>query len=525
MKRFVMIIFFTTALIINAQTTGMLNGKIVEIVTERGLKGQEVKIYYNGKTEPTQVTTNNEGMFDIITGIEESKKETAENKITFNYENNKLRINTESKLTIFDILGRKVKSTELKAEEPITINNLSSGKYILKVTTENKEEYVNEISVIEGKINGIKWLEQKRKHKIIELRKENKLTEDGTTIDSIIINSPRVKGIPQAKDTTIIDGKTYTDITDLGTIELEGKNIIKGYIYDLETNEPADNGKAFLSSTPTKTYDLNNGWYEFTTTQNNTDTIKITMPNYYNITHPIKIQMGTTEVYGINDNQGILNLKIQTDNNAIRPIWHEDTQTWEYHKESNDYMEYLQDITEIRNTGYENHQEYNFTKTRFKENPIKVWINRADAPNEEYSNATLNGILGLENNDIKFEETTDKTNAQLRIVDYKNPNLGNGVQIIYDFDEQGPYLKQWDISLNRNLTPDQIKYVTGHEAIRSLFTSTGLTSPFASDVMYGRPLTYMDFAIDGALCSEKEKTTTEWIYNAPRNTKWLEYSK
>ncbi|MBK7104694.1 MAG: hypothetical protein IPH62_05370 [Ignavibacteriae bacterium] len=504
---------------INAQTYGNIKAQLVEKGTTHALNDQEVKIYYNGNTIPTTEKTNKDGTLDITTGIEEETETNNTNKITYTYNNEGITINKNGKLTIYTMgLGEKVLETKIEENKTTNIGQLTSTNYTTRIEIDG-QNYTNKITIIDGIIAGIGKLEQEIKNTKTKLFKTN----NETTIDSIIINSPQIAGIPQVKDTTIIDGKTYPDITDLGLIELEGKNVIKGYIYDLETNEPADNGKVFLKSTPTKTYDLNNGWFEFTTTQNNTDTIKITMPEYYNITHPINIQMGTTNVYGINDNQGLFNIKIQTDNNAI--FTYLEDGIWKYETRKNDYMEYLQDITDVRHTGYEKHQEYNFTKARFKENPVKVWINRADAPNEEYSNTTLDGIMGLENNNIKFEETTDKTNAQLRIVDYNNPNLGNGVQVIYDFDEQGPYLKQWDISLNKNLPLDQLKFVTSHEAIRSLFVSTYPTSPFISDVMYSSPLAYMEFAIDGALCSEKEKTTTEWIYKAPRNTKWLEYSK
>ena len=119
-------LFFTSGAI-NAQINGTINGQLIEKGTTRGLNGQTVKIYYNGNETPTNTTTNSEGMFDIITGVEKENNTNAQNQIIYNTTGNNLKINTTGTLTIYNMIGQKVREEKILENESIKINNLASG--------------------------------------------------------------------------------------------------------------------------------------------------------------------------------------------------------------------------------------------------------------------------------------------------------------------------------------------------------------------------------------------------------------
>jgi len=514
-------LFFTSGAI-NAQINGTINGQLIEKGTTRGLNGQTVKIYYNGNETPTNTTTNSEGMFDIITGVEKENNTNAQNQIIYNTTGNNLKINTTGTLTIYNMIGQKVREEKILENESIKINNLASGTYLTTQKT-NNENYSNKILFKEETIIGIGKKTQNKKNTSQNYNKLFKTT-NGTTIDSIIIKSPQINGIPQAQDTTI-KGKTYTNNNiKLGVIELNGKNNIKGLIYDLETSEPVDNTTIFLSSTPEKKYNLQNGIFEFKTTQNSEDTLKIISNEYYNITHPIKIQIGTTQVHGLNDQKGLLNVKRQTDTTAIYTYYEQNAQEWKHETRSQDYMEFLQYLTDF-NLQWQDDPVYKNTSSRFRNEdmPIKVYLSRQTAPNNWYSDSVMSAFKALENNILKFEETTDSINAQMHI-DYKNINIGNGKKLIYEFDNQGPYLKHWGISLNNKIKAESLPYVAGHELMHTIF-SGGILSDYISDILYGDPTSSHAFGGLNTIGSDRERKIANLLYTAPRNTKWLEYTR
>jgi hypothetical protein len=192
---------------------------------------------------------------------------------------------------------------------------------------------------------------------------------------------------------------------------------------------------------------------------------------------------------------------------------------------TDDLMEFTQNITNVRNKWLDD-PIYKNTVPRLKNG--LVYLNRANAPIGYYPDSTFAGMKAQENEQLIFIETTDSTAATIHMR-YTNPNVGNGTNVIFDFDEKGPYIKNWDINLRGPpgnpivLQPQYVAPVVAHEIEHAIFSS-GELSPFITDILYGSALSYHDRGYPNT-GSQKEIQARKIISFLERNPKLLEYYK
>jgi hypothetical protein len=503
-----MLFFSTTAL------GQQITGRVIEEGTNKGLQGQNIEIYINSDKTPINTTTGLDGSFDKVTAVENENNINAQDQLQYKYNGNQLIINLEGKITIYDILGRELLKKNIEKNKPITISNLASGVYITKIETPDGKNYVNKISY-DKTIKGIGQTTQK-----LETKQTQSLSKiASTTLDSILVSSPTTQEIPQAENKTIIDGKTYdTSTIDLGDIQVSGKNIVNLNLYDVESGLGI-NAQVFLSSTPIKKYETNNGIITFNTTENDNDTLEILSNEYYNIKHPFTFNIGNNNIKGLNDSNGLLDVKRYTDTTAIEPILINGT--WTFEKRNVDQIEFLQYITDIKNAVDETDHTFDKTNPSFKSPNIYVWMNRGTAPSNAYADSLMAGMHGLETGPVKFIETTDSAQAQIH-VDYNNINVGSGKNIQYSRDSQGFFLTNWDISFSNNMPSSVISSVAAHEALRALYNNAGQQSSYINYVSYQDAISHYGYT-NSSLPSKLENDITKLFFTAPRNTKWGEY--
>lgn len=494
----------------NAQS---ISGRLVEEGTTIGLNGQEVQLYLNSNKTPVINTSDANGNFSVLTAVEDYTNLEVQNDLEYIAKNNSLSINIDGEISIYNIIGKETLKKELKKDNPITLPELASGIYLTKIRINSGKEYFNKFTLLAGKITSIGAIKQKLKSPIITTANNTINKTSSYTIDSIIISSPNIQGIPQVKDTTITGLGEYSNNINLGTIELKGKNIIQGFAYDLFTKynnrTGVDSSEVFLESTPEKIYQITNGSFNFKTARNSPDTIIILSNKFYNWKHPINISENT-EVKAFNDNTGIPLIKryADPDNNE-------------------DLIEFIQKITRVANTGYETHPEYNFTIPRFKNDTVLVYLNRQNSPVGYYPDSSLAGLKYLEDEKRTFKETTDSAEAQMHMK-YTNINVGNGENLQYAFDEEGPYLKNWDINIRGPsgdiVMPIQwVAPVVAHEGEHAIFTS-GEHTNYQKDIIYPDPIGryFAGYPTEG---SEKEIRARKILSYTERNPKLLEYYK
>ncbi|MEW6061886.1 MAG: hypothetical protein AB1600_08095, partial [Bacteroidota bacterium] len=124
-------------------------------------------------------------------------------------------------------------------------------------------------------------------------------------------------------------------------------------------------------------------------------------------------------------------------------------------------------------------------------------------------------------------EVGDSASANL-ILKYNYSGVGQGQDLIYDQDTQGPYLRQWTINLRGPptqpvLSAQYVSYVVAHEFEHSIYT-TGNHSANISDLIYGNPIFRYNSG-ERKYESEKERKVNVIIYTLERNPKLLDYFK
>ncbi len=492
-----------------------ITGRVIEKETNNNpIPNARIEIYSNNIKTPDITTTNNNGEFN--TTLTDIQNETQTVKVGAYSAYNQLHltdiINGNGKITIYNIIGQKIEEQKIKGngiqEIHIPLKNIASGIYLYAIEDEKgihqPQKFINtEGYITPGKTPINTYLttpnDIKRIKKIAGTWQIDSIKVSGANIeDTITKNYP-----PQT-------GTNY----NVGTIYTEGKNTITGHLYDLDTKFTTKKGitgaKIYLKSTPEKSaLSDNNGNYTLKTANSGTDTLIIEDTTYYNWKHPINIQQGKNNTTAFNDNTGTPMIQRYTDPD---------------NKE--DEIEFTQKITDIKSKWLDNPTYIN-TTPRFKNKTILVYLNRKNAPNSWYPDSAYAGFKHIENDQLKFEETTDSTAAQIHML-YTNPNVGNGTNLIGGSDEQGPYIKNWDINIRGPpgstslLQPIIVPYVVAHEAEHAIFSS-GEHSQYMKDIIYLDVLSrYSHFTDFG---SEKEINARKILYFLERNPKLLEYYK
>ena len=525
--------------VVSGQT---VSGRVVENGSNYGVPNAHVELFVNGNTTPTTTQTNNQGNFsanplEIIesTPVELNTLEAAigpnpgaTQTLRFN---NPRFVRTD--ITVYDIAtGEEIKklySGELNAGtykidwDGMNEHNqrVSDGRYGIVINTGLEKKVIKTIINKNAPLStGIEYT----------LKEKNNLQKK-TELETWQLDSARISGAT-LEEITITGFTPQTGNYDVGTIGVDGTNVITGYAYDLDTKYSNRTGipglEIKLKSIPEKTHTTNNnGTFTFTTTVTGQDSLFINDNVYYNWKHPINIS-ANTEVKAFNDTTGIPMIKRHEEEGLLQyydPI----SETWKDSLVTEDLMDFTQNITDVANKQYTTDPSFDYTVPRFKNDTALVYLGRAYAPNNYYADSSLAGLNSLKNEKRYFLETTDSLAAQMHIF-YTNANVGNGTNIKFAFDEHGqPYLKNWDIniagpnSLIGILQPQYVAPVVAHEGEHAVFTS-GEHSKQITDLIYLDPLGRYNrgHPTEGSV---KEIKARKILSHTEGNPKLLEYYK
>ncbi len=510
-----------------------VTGRVIEEGSNYGVPKATIELYINNNKTPKTTTTNNSGEFNTnITGITQENPTIPE---TFYIQNNypnpfnketniKFGITQPENITIsiYTITGEEI------LKENYTLNsghynykinelkNIANQPLIILFNSKNIHE-AKKIMKIGNKTNNNNTRLEKSSGEYESLQKNT----DTWQLDSIKISGETLE------QKTLTENTTQTGDFNIGNIEVKGTNIITGYTYDLDTKYTNRTGipnlEIRIKSIPEKTVTTNNqGIFTYNTTRTGNDSLFINSNEYYNWKHPINITKNT-EVKAFNDNTGIPMIKRYTDTGRL--VYYDGTQ-WIDTLTTEDLIEFTQKITSI-NFKWVEDPIYKNTVNRFKNDTVLVYLNRQNSPIGYYPDSSLAGLKYLETGNLRFIETNDSASAQIHMK-YTNANVGNGENIQYGFDEQGPYLKNWDINIRGPpspflLEPQYVAPVVAHEAEHAIFT-TGEHSPYQIDLISQDPISRYGFGYP-TIGSEKEIRTRKILSHTERNPKLLEYYK
>lgn len=298
-------------------------------------------------------------------------------------------------------------------------------------------------------------------------------------------------------------------------------NLITGFVYDLATKNSGAQGipnmKVYLGSDPSQsTLTDANGNFTLVVGKTGNDLIfvvgKTAADTAYYFWHRTVNITANTNLTAFNDPSGIPLFKRYVDSNG------------------EDLLDFVKKITDvaIRTFEFMGLPEYNQTIPRFKDGQnVKVFLNRAVAPNSWYADSSWAGLKQMENESLKFTEVGDSASANL-VLKYNYSGTGQNQDKIYDKDAQGPYLRQVTINIrgppNGTLEKEIVSYIVAHEFEHAIFT-TGLHSPFVTDEIFGDVyFRYYNSNIKD-FESPKEKKASTIIYTLERNPKLLDYFK
>jgi hypothetical protein len=502
-----------------------VTGKVVENGSSYGVLSAKVEIYINGNASPTTTFTDLQGNFSTsVVGIEEFQNTKVLNfeitagpnpgsTQTVKWSNHK---SADTKVVVYDIAtGEQIKTLYSGLLEAGTYkinwdgtndNNqrVSDGRYAIQITAGKEHRIVKTILNQRSPMSiGIEYAFPKR-----EAADLNKSTEtwqpDSVRLSGQNIETKTLKGF----------GTQNGDL-ELGSIPVEGTNIVTGYAYDLWTKYLNRTGipnlEVRIKSIPEKTVLTDtNGIFVYKTTRTGADSLIILSPEFYNWKHPININ-SLTEVKAFNDSTGIPLIKQYFDP-----------------ENGEDLMEFLQRITEVAIHHYTNHPEFDYTVPRFNNEIVFVYLNRQNAPIGYYPDSSFAGMKALENEKLTFIETLDSAEATIHMI-YNNINVGNGENMRTAFDENNqPYIQNWDINLRGPpspflLEPYYVAPVVAHELEHAIFFS-GEHSPYSKDLISISPLSYYDLGYP-TRGSEKEILARKILSHLERNPKLLEFYK
>jgi len=213
------------------------------------------------------------------------------------------------------------------------------------------------------------------------------------------------------------------------------------------------------------------------------------------------------------------------------PYFDTTSQTWKDSTATEDLMEFNQKITNAQIKWSED-PVYKNTVPRFKNKNVLVYLNRKNAPNSWYPDSSMSGLKQIENEQLTFTETTDSASAQIHMR-YDNVGAGSGTNLQFDYDEQGPYIKNWDINIRGTkdynggtqtpLSPEKVPLIVAHEGEHAVFSS-GEHSQFLQDLIYTSPTSRLGSGFN-SFGSTKEIKARKINYFLERNVKILEHYK
>ena len=447
-------------------------------------------------------------------------------------------------LEVFDILGRKVTTLKNTTEPAGTYNVIwngrnsdgriiASGVYIYRATIHNrvtgKEISISKKAVYEKHApNNPVW------GRSAANANDGIKTVNGINEDYIL----KISG-DDVLTTEIAVNLTAPSPIDLGTIVANAKPIIKSTangVYDIDTKFDANNNrvtptkieslKVYLGSDPSVyTFTDSNGQFSLKVDKLGTDSLFITgaTPSdtaYYNWHLPeININLGENEVTAFNDTTGIPMISRMYDTGLT---------TLNENNVGVDFLDYLFYVTGVKDN-WPQYPEWSQTMPRIRDEdlPIKVFMNRAIAPNNWYADSSMAGLKATETGRYKFQEVSTADSALL-IMKYDNNLVGEGTDWKIDFDTAGPYISKWTIRLRgppggSTLIPLVVSGVVSHEDLHIAFAG-GNHSLYKQDLFYvdavarkteGYPLKM----------PEREEKAVKTIYAMERNPRLLDYTK
>jgi len=502
---------------------GNVTGRVVESGSNYGVAGVKVELFVNGSTSPNVTFTNAEGDFTEnplsvreSTPVELNTLEAAVGPNPGALQT--LRFHTpktgEVEITVYELAtGQRVKklfSGNLNAGtykidwDGMDENNqrVSDGRYIYIITAEGKSKAVKTIVNKAAAVStGAEYLLKEE----YGSSSSSKVELETWQLDSVRFSAENI-------ETQTLSGfQPQTGDLNIGTVAVEGTNIITGYAYDLYTKYVNRTGVPNLvvkiKSIPEKIVTTStSGIFTYKTTRTGSDRLIITSDQYYNWKHPININ-ALTEVKAFNDTTEIPMIQRYADP-----------------ENGEDLIEFTQKITRVAIKWLDD-PVYKNTVPRLKNN--LVYLNRQNAPVDYYPDSSFAGIKSQEDARRIFTETLDSTAATIHML-YNNVNVGNGENMKFAFDEQGPYIKNWDINIRGPPSPflleqQYVAPVVAHELEHAIFSS-GEHSPYAKDLISISALSYHDLGYPNT-GSEKEILARKILSHLERNPKLLEYYK
>ena len=404
---------------------GNVIGRVVESGSNYGVAGAKVELFVNGSTSPNVTFTNAEGNFTAnplsvreSTPVELNTLEAAVGPNPGALQT--LRFHTpktgEVEITVYELsTGQRVKklfSGNLNAGtykidwDGMDENNqrVSDGRYIYIITAEGKNKAVKTIVNKAAAVStGAEYL-LKEEH---GSGSSSKVELETWQLDSVRLSAENI-------ETQTLSGfQPQTGDLNIGTIAVEGTNIITGYAYDLYTKYVNRTGIPNLvvkiKSIPEKIVTTStSGIFTYKTTRTGSDSLIITSPEYYNWKHPINIT-SFTEVKAFNDTTGIAMIQ-RYEETGIIPVYN-GTQ-WIDSLATDDLIEFTQNITNVRNKWLDD-PIYKNTTPFFRNKNVLVYLNRQNAPIGYYPDSTFAGMKAQENEQLIFIETMDSTMAQI----------------------------------------------------------------------------------------------------------------
>ena len=348
-------------------------------------------------------------------------------------------------LEVFDILGRKVTTLKNTTEPAGTYNVIwngrnsdgriiASGVYIYRATIHNRVTG-KEISISKKAV-----YEKHAPNNPVWGRSAANANDGIKTVNGINkVNEDYILKISgdDVLTTEIAVNLTAPSPIDLGTIVANAKPIIKSTangVYDIDTKFDANNNrvtptkieslKVYLGSDPSVyTFTDSNGQFSLKVDKLGTDSLFITgkTPSdtaYYNWHLPeINIVLGENEVTAFNDTTGIPMISRMYDTGLT---------TLNENNVGVDFLDYFFYVTDIKSK-WPQYPEWSKTMPRIRDEdlPIKVFMNRAIAPNNWYADSSMAGLRATETGRYQFQEVSTADSALL-IMRYDNNNVGEG---------------------------------------------------------------------------------------------------
>lgn len=505
-----------------------------------------VELYENEQLIASDITENGEFVFEnVITDVKTEEQPTGF-RLYQNYPNpfnpsTIIRFVVETQhavsLRVYDILGREVKtliSQQLSpGEHSVTWNGtnnngqgVSAGVYFYRLVTDDFIQ-TKKMVLTDGASSSV----QSSNLSAVVLTKADQSFKQSFNHLSTEGYYLRITG-DSLLTTTISDLPIWQDQSffDLGNLIAPGKPIVTGFVYDLDNKYDDENNnrispipglagkKVYFGSNPNE-YVLTNtqGLFELIADTLKTDTIFVTNiegdTTHYNWKRTFELQPDEQRITAFNDTTGI-------------PMFKQ----WIDPENGVDFLEHLVyvGLINIRWQQYPDSWFQTIPRVSDQDLPIKVYLNRENAPNEWYADSAWSGVKAMEVGRVRFEETTDSNQAMIKF-SYQNSFSGQTKLNEYIFDDYGPYLKKGMKIMIKGPPggevhePELMTNVSAHEIMHILY-AVGEHSPFIQDRFYSvsRERMLAGYPVN---MSEREEKGVKLIYELERNPRILDYTK